>query len=80
MYISASNWATELIKKKQKNPHGQLMGGEDTFQSSSYHSFPLKPGRIKNTPPLFKNSVSLCFLLSYIALLNQDGAWYTIVF
>lgn len=38
--ISASIWATELIKK-QKNPHGQLMEGGDTFQSSSYHSFPL---------------------------------------
>ena len=27
--ISASNWGTELIKKK--NPHGQLMEGGETF-------------------------------------------------
>ena len=36
-----------------------LWGGGDTFQSSSYHSFPLKPGRVKNTPPPIKNLVSL---------------------
>ena len=42
MYISASNWATELIKK-QKNPHGQLIWGGNTFQSSIYHRFSLKP-------------------------------------
>ena len=44
--------------KNQKNPHDQLSGVGDTFQSSSYHSFPLKPGRIKNTPSPNKNSVS----------------------
>ena len=47
--ISVSNWATELIKK-QNNPHGQLMEGRDTFQSSSYHSYPLKPGRVEKYP------------------------------
>ena len=58
------------------------MGGGDTFQSSSYHSFSLKPGRVKNTtPPLIKiQSLSLSLLLSYIALLNQDGARYAIAF
>ena len=44
--------------KNQKNPHDQLSGVGDTFQSSSYHSFPLKPGRVKNTPSPNKNSVS----------------------
>ena len=48
--ISASNCDTELIKK-QKNPYGELMGGIDTFQSSSYNSFSLKPGRVKMSPP-----------------------------
>ena len=38
MTVSASNWATELIKKR--NPHGQLI----------CHSFPLKMGCVKNTP------------------------------
>ena len=58
------------------------MEGGDTFQSSSYHSFPLKSGRVKNTPPpLIKNqSLSLSFSLSYITLLNQDGARYAIIF
>ena len=50
----ASNWATELIK----NTHGQLMWDGDTFQSSSYHSFPFKPNRVKTTPLSHKNSVS----------------------
>ena len=36
--------------KNQKNPYDQLSGVGDTFQSSSYHSFPLKPGRIKKYP------------------------------
>ena len=47
--------------KNQKNPHDQLSGVGDTFQSSTYHSFPLKPGRVKNTPSPNKNSVSLSF-------------------
>ena len=73
--ISASNLATKLIKK-QKNPHGQLMRVRDTLQSLSYHNFPLKPG----PTPFIKFNHSLSLLLSYIALLNQDGVWYTIVF
>ena len=58
------------------------MGGGDTFQSSSYHSFPLKPGRVKkyHTPLIKIQSLSLSLLLSYIALLNQDGARYAIAF
>ena len=51
--ISASNGATELTKKK-KNPHTQLLWGGINFQTSIYHSFPLKPGCIKNTPSLMK--------------------------
>ena len=59
-----------------------LWGGGDNIQSSTYHSFPIKTGRVKKYPtPLIKiQSLSLSFLLSYIALLNQDGARYTIVF
>ena len=49
MDISASNWDTELIKK-QKNPYGQLIWDEITFQTSICHSFPLKPCCVINTP------------------------------
>ena len=48
--ISASNSDTELIKKKKKNPYGQLIWDEITFQTSICHSFPLKPGCVINTP------------------------------
>ena len=58
MGISASNWATELIKN-QKNPYGELMGVIDIFQSSSYNSFSLKLGCVKNTPSPHKIFVSL---------------------
>ena len=54
-YLFSSIW--ELVSrllielqsssKNQKNPHDQLSGVGDTFQSSNYHSFPLKPGRVK---------------------------------
>ena len=40
--------------KNQKNPHGQLIWGGDTFQRPSYNSFRFKPGRVKNTPSLMK--------------------------
>ena len=36
--------------KNQKNPHGQLIWGGITFQTSIYHSFPLKSGYVKNAP------------------------------
>ena len=36
--------------KNQKNPHGQLIWGGITFQTSIYHSFPLKPGCVKKYP------------------------------
>ena len=52
MYISASNWATELIKKTKESSWSTYMGGI-TFQKSIYHSFPLKPGCVKNTPILW---------------------------
>ena len=57
-------WITRLLielqssSKKQKNPHGLLIGGGIKFQSSIYHSFPLKPDRVKNTPLPHKNSVA----------------------
>ena len=50
-------WVSRLLielqssSKNQKNPYGELMGGIDTFQSSSYNSFSLKPGRVKMSPP-----------------------------
>merc|ERR1712240_842377 len=42
--------------KKQKNPHDQLIWGANTFQSSIYHRFSLKPGFVfffLNTPSLW---------------------------
>ena len=51
-----SLWISQLLiklqssSKKQKNPHGQLIWDRNTFQTSIYYSFPLKPGFIKNTP------------------------------
>ena len=47
--LSLSQLLIELqsSSKKQKNPYGQIMGGGDTFQSSSYHTFPLKPVCVK---------------------------------
>ena len=40
----------ESSSKNQKNPHGQLVWGGITFQSSIYDSFPLKPGCVENIP------------------------------
>ena len=40
----------ESSSKNQKNPYGRLKCGGNTFQSSIYHSFPLKPGCVKNPP------------------------------
>ena len=87
--ISASNWARELIKK-QKNPHGQLIWGGDTFQTSSYHSFSLKPGRVKNTPSLMKFQWLSYFCMIFINLVylkaelssqtNNLLVFYTIIF
>ena len=46
-------WLSQLLielqnsSKNQNNPHGQLIWGGDTFQSSNYHSFPLKSDYVK---------------------------------
>ena len=47
------------IIKRQKNPHDQYIWDGDTFQSSSYHSFSLKPGRVKKYPLPHENSVAI---------------------
>ena len=60
-------WVSRLLielqssSKNQNNPHDQLNGGLDTFQSSQYHSFPLKPVRIK----IFKAIKTHCLSFSY---------------
>ena len=58
----------ESSSKNQKNPHGQLIWGGDTFQTSSYHSFSLKPGRVKNTPSLMKIQWLSYFCMIFINL------------
>ena len=50
MGISASNRATELIKKL-KESLWLTYGVIDTFQSSICDRFPLKPGCVKKYPP-----------------------------
>ena len=55
----------ESSSKNQKNPHGQLIWGGDTFQTSSYHSFSLKPGRVKKYPLPHENSVAILFLYDF---------------
>merc|ERR1712240_79784 len=54
----------ESSSKNQKNPHGQLIWGGNTFQSSIYHSFPLKPGcvnKICSIKMLIKSSIFVRF-------------------
>ena len=63
--ISASNWATELNKKY--NPHGQLIWGGNTFQTSIYHGFPLTSGCVKNIPP--------SLLLSWLLIENLQATF-----
>merc|ERR1711954_390295 len=54
-------WISRLLielqssPKNQKNPHDQLIWGGNTFQSSIYHRFSLKPGFVffLNTPSLW---------------------------
>merc|ERR1711954_363935 len=55
MWISRLLIELQSSPKKQKNPHGQLLWGGNTFQSSTYHRFSLKPGFVskKNTPSLW---------------------------
>ena len=45
--------------KNENDPHGLHIWDGDTFQSSSYHSFPLKPGCVRKSHPLNKDPVSL---------------------
>ena len=47
MDISASNWATELIKKNKRILMVNLYGAESLFKPHIYHSFLLKPGCVK---------------------------------
>ena len=61
--IPPSLWISRLLvelqssSKNKKNPHGLLIGGGIKFQSSIYHSFPLKPGCIKKSKQFdFKKS------------------------
>ena len=57
-------WLSRLLielqssSKNQKNPHGPLIGGGIKFQSSIYHSFPLKPVCVKNKPLPHRISVA----------------------
>ena len=56
MWISWLLIELQSSPKNQKNPHGQLIWGGNTFQSSIYHRFSLKPGFVfkeKNTPSLW---------------------------
>merc|ERR1711915_1110151 len=54
-------WISRLLielqssPKNQKNPHDQLIWGGNTFQSSIYHRFSLKPSFVffLNTPSLW---------------------------
>ena len=55
----------ERSSKNQKNPHGLLIWGGDTFHTSSYHSFSLKPGRVKKYPLPHENSVAILFLYDF---------------
>ena len=80
----------ESSSKNQKNPHGLLIWGGDTFQTSSYHSFSLKPGRVKNTPSLMKFQWLSYFCMIFINLVylkaelssqtNNLLVFYTIIF
>ena len=49
-YLSWLLIELQSSSKNQKNPHDQLSGVGDTFQSSKYHRFPLKCGRVKKIP------------------------------
>ena len=56
MWISRLLIELRSSSKKQKNPHDQLLWGENTFKSSIYHRFSLKPGFVfffLNTPSLW---------------------------
>merc|ERR1711872_711080 len=44
MWISRLLIELQSSPKNQKNPHGQLIWGGNTFQNSIYHRFSLKPG------------------------------------
>ena len=44
MWISWLLIELQSSPKKQKNPHDHLIWGGNTFQSSIYHRFSLKPG------------------------------------
>ena len=51
MWISRLLIELQSSSKNQKNPHSKLIWGRNTFQSSIYHRFPLKPDCVK-IPPL----------------------------
>merc|ERR1711872_1106799 len=55
MWISRILIELQSSPKKQKNPHDQLIWGRNTFKSSIYHRFSLKPGFVffLNTPSLW---------------------------
>merc|ERR1712240_771274 len=57
MWISRLLIELQSSPKNQKNPHDQLIWDGNTFQSSIYHRFSLKPGFVfkkkKNTPSLW---------------------------
>ena len=63
-FISQLLIELQSSSKNQKNPHSQFIWGGNTFQSSIYHSFPLKPGcvnKICSIKMLIKSSIFVRF-------------------